>query len=265
MQFDYWLKGDSQKKLFKELEWEKPERRDQRGKLVIIGGTAMGFSAVAGAYAQALKSEAGQVRVVVPDALKPMLQNKVEDVLFTPSNKNGAFSKDAENELKATSEWADMMLFIGDSGRNSETSMVFEDILKTCDTPRVITRDAIDMLMASPGLLLENENTTLVASFSQLQKLLRSAYFTKNILFTMHLTQLVEVLHKVSLSYDCLIMTYHSEYILITHQGKVATIPFSNPMSLWRGEVATRLAVKLMQHPHEPFEAAVASIQKPQV
>lgn len=256
MQHDYWIRKTGQKPLFPELEWEKPERRDQRGKLAVIGGTKHGFSTVALAYNEALQAEAGQVRAVVPDALQPILGKALEDVLFTPSNKTGAFSKAAEADILAAADWANLILLIGDNGKNSETAVCLEHLLQNSETPCVITRDSVDLLKASPDLLLEREKTTLVISFAQLQKLLRAVYFPRNIIFSMHLTQFVEVLHKVTLSYPAAIVTFHSEQLLVSHAGKVASMPLANPMQIWRGITATRTAVSMMHHPGKPFEAA---------
>ncbi len=259
MDYDYWLRAADKKPLFPELEWEKPERRDQRGKLVIIGGTKLGFAAVANAYQEALDDGAGYVRAVVPDALKAMLYN-LEDVLFTPSNISGAFAREAEDGMKAALGWADTALLIGDAGRNSETAICFEHLLQQMPTPCVITRDAIDLLKLSPGLLLEREKTILVASFAQLQKLLQNVYFPRSLVFSMHLAQLVEVMHKATLSYPAMIVTYHSEQLIIAYDGRVATMPLENPMIIWRGSVATKIAVSIMQHPHKLFEAATSII-----
>lgn len=258
MQHDYWLRKKSAAPLFPELEWEAPERRDQRGKLAVIGGTKLGFASVAGAYQEALEGHAGYVRAVVPDALKPLLSAHMDDVLFSASNPSGAFSKDAENDMKAAASWADMLLLIGDTGRNSETAICFEHLLQSINTPCTITRDAVDLLKSSPPLLIERENNTLVLSFAQLQKLLQSVYFPRGIVFSMHLAQLVEVLHKATLSYPAQIVTYHSDQLLIARDGRVATLSLENPMAIWRGSVATSIAVKMMQHPSKPFEAAVS-------
>lgn len=261
MQHDYWLKqSPNGTPLFPKLDWEAPERRDQRGKLAIIGGTKLGFASVAHTYGESIKIGAGYVRTVVPDVLKPMLAGGMEDVLFAASNPSGAFSKNAENDMKAAAAWADMLLLPGDAGRNSETAICFEHLLQTIPTPSTITRDAIDLLKASPSVVIERENNIVVASFAQLQKLLQSVYFPRGILFSMHLSQLVEVLHKTTLSYPAMLVTYHSEQLLIALDGRVATIPFGNPMTIWRGSVATRIAVRVMQHPKKSFEAAVSAI-----
>lgn len=259
MEYTYWLRPTPNKPLFPELEWEVPERRDQRGKLAIIGGNAHGFAAVAGAYQEASEAEAGIVRAVVPDTIKPLLKGAMHDVLFSPSNPSGGFAKEAENDMKTAASWADMLLLPGDTGRNSETTICFEHVLQSVATPCTITRDAIDLLKSNPSLLLERDKNILVVSFAQLQKLLQSVYFPRGLIFSMHLAQLVEVLHKATLSYPAMLVTYHSEHLIIAHNGRVASLLLENPMMIWRGSVATKIAVRAMQHSKKVFEAAVMS------
>ncbi len=257
MDYAYWLRPKPGDKPFSELEWEKPERRDQRGRLAIIGGTKLGFAAVATSYSETVAAGAGEIRAVLPDALQPLLGRTISDAIFTSSNKIGAFDAKAENDMRAIYDWADIVLLPGDAGRNSETAICFEHLLTNNDTPVVITRDTIDLLRASPALLLERPQTALVISFAQLQKLLQSVYFPRGIVFSMHLSQLVETLHKVTLSYPALIVTYHSEQLIIAYGGKVASFAYEMPMRIWRGSTASSIAVALMQHPSKWFEAAV--------
>ncbi|MBL8159703.1 hypothetical protein JNJ66_04550 [Candidatus Saccharibacteria bacterium] len=257
MDYDYWLRPKPGERAFAHLEWEKPERRDQRGRLATIGGTKLGFAAVATSYQESLEAGAGEVRAVLPDALQPMLGRVISSGIFTPSNKIGAFAAQAEQDMRAAAGWADMLLLPGDAGRNSETAICLEHLLSGSDTPAVITRDAIDLLRANPQVLLDREKTALVVSFAQLQKLLQSVYFPRSIVFSMHLSQLVEVLHKASLSYPAMLVTYHSEQLVIALDGKVASLGYDMPMRIWRGSTASALAVALMQHPGKWFEAAV--------
>ena len=80
-------------------------------------------------YQTALGTGAGKVRVVVPDTLK-RLYHLFTDVTFGASNPSGSLGKDALLELRALGAWADGMLLIGDTGRNSETSILYEDFMR---------------------------------------------------------------------------------------------------------------------------------------
>ncbi|MFS8120380.1 MAG: hypothetical protein ACMG55_18115 [Microcoleus sp.] len=261
MDFDYWTRQDPEKPLFPDINWSRPEQKSQAGKLTILGGNKLGIAAVAESYTDALKAGVGAARVILPDSFKKTLAAQVPDAIFVPTNKSGGFSRDSADALKAGVAWADATLMIGDSGRNSETAILFENLLRDFDKPFIITRDAIDLLKVNSELLLTRSKTVLVVSFAQLQKLFQAVYFPKQLLFSMQLMQVVEVLHKASLSYPAVtIATFHQEQMIIAHDGRVVTTPFGNPMSIWRGSVATKAAVYWLQNESKPLEAITSSL-----
>jgi NAD(P)H-hydrate repair Nnr-like enzyme with NAD(P)H-hydrate dehydratase domain len=260
MQFDYWIRQDPAKPLYPDIEWNKPEQKGLAGKLLIIGGNKHGFAAVAQSYTEAHAAGIGQVRAMLPDSFAKTIPPNTLDTLFVPTNPSGGMSKDGLDQLKAGVAWSNATLLIGDNGRNSETAILFETLLREFNTPFIITRDAIDLLRSSSETLLNRDNTALIASFAQLQKLLQAAYFPKQLLFSMQLAQVVEVLHKASLSYPSILVTFHQEQLIIAKDGRVITTPFGNPMSIWRGSTATRAAVYWLQNPGKPLEAITMSI-----
>ena len=247
--YPYWQRQDK-KPLFPEIEWNKPERRDQAGKLLIIGGSAGNFRAVALAYEAALKAGIGQVKVLVPDSLKKMIPPIITDIIFAPSNISGSFSMDAEAEFMAAASWTDSILLIGDTNKNSETAILFEALLKKTDKLTVITRDAVDILMSSFTELLNRENTIIISSFAQTQKIFQTVYYPKILTFSMQLSNLAETLHKFTTTYPILIGTLHAENFILSEDGKIITTPLANnftdnlsPLKIWSGEIPTKIAV----------------------
>jgi NAD(P)H-hydrate repair Nnr-like enzyme with NAD(P)H-hydrate dehydratase domain len=119
----YWQRQQPDKPLFPDIEWNKPEQKTHAGKLGIIGGNKLGFVAVGDAYGVAAQSGVGQVRVLLPDALKKSVPPTITDVVYGASNPSGGLSREAETEMHALGTWADGTLLIGDAGRNSETAM----------------------------------------------------------------------------------------------------------------------------------------------
>ena len=105
MEYDYWRKQNPAKPLFPDIEWAKPEQRAQRGRLGIVGGNKLGFAGVAEAYQTALSTGVGEVRVVLPDALKRSIPPAMTDVIFAPSNPSGSLARGAINELRALGSW----------------------------------------------------------------------------------------------------------------------------------------------------------------
>lgn len=259
MEMSFWLRQEPDKPLFPDIEWSKPEQKAQAGRLLIIGGNTGGMVAVAAAYQDGLSAGVGSARAILPNTFARTIPPNVTDTIFVPTNISGGISQDALEHIRTGVAWSDATLLIGDSGRNSETAIVLEQVLQEFDKPFVITRDAVDLLKNSAELLLNRDQTTLVVSFAQLQKLLQAVYFPKQLLFSMQLAQIVDTLHKITLSYTCTIVTYHQEHIIAAHAGTVITTPFGNPMSIWRGSVATKVAVYWLQHRGKRLESIATS------
>ena len=260
MQYDYWQKQSADKALFPDIEWAKPEQRAQRGRLGIIGGNKLGFAGVAEAYSEALKTGAGEVRVVLPDALRATIPRTMTDVVFAPSNPSGGLARDAFSDLRALAEWSTGLLLAGDAGRNSETAILYSDLIHAYDGPLVVTRDAIDLVQNDAEAIATRPRTVLVLSFAQLQKLFRKLYYPKIITFSMPLMQLVETLHKFTITYPITLAVLHKETLVAAHAGKVVTTPWDDPMRIWRGATAARAAAYFLWTPNQPLEAVATSI-----
>ena len=148
----------------------------------------------------------------------------------------------------------------GDAGRNSETAILYEDIIRDYEGLLVITRDAIDLVKNSSEVIVNRPNTLLVISFAQLQKLFRSVYYPKVLTFSIQLMQLVEALHKFTITYPVTIAVLHRETMIVAHGGDVTTTPWDSPMLIWRGNTAARAAVYWSWNPTQPLQAVTASL-----
>jgi NAD(P)H-hydrate repair Nnr-like enzyme with NAD(P)H-hydrate dehydratase domain len=201
----------------------------------------------------------GKLEFCSPDCLKSTVPRSIEDVVFADCNQSGSLSADAKTELFSSAEWADGVLLIGDAGRNSETAIVYEEFISHYNGPLTITRDAIDLVKNNPKLLIERSDTLIIASFAQVQKLFQSVYYPKMLTFNMQLLQLVEALHKFTITYSCTIVTLHKDTMIIASGGKVVTQEWTNPMAIWRGSVATRAATYWLWNPSSPLKSTTAS------
>lgn len=259
-QFTYWKQQTPGKALFPDIEWNKPEQRTHAGKLGIIGGNKLGFVAVGDAYGIATGAGVGQVRVLLPDMLKKSVPPLITDVIYGASNPSGSLAREASTEMHVLGAWADSVLLIGDAGRNSETAIVYEDFIRNYSGMLTITRDAVDLLLNAPEALVERDRTLLVVSFAQLQKLFTKVYYPKVLTFSMQLQQLVETLHKFTITYPITVATFHQEHVVVASAGQVTTTPWENPMSIWKGAVATNAAAYWLWNPKKPLEAVTASL-----
>ncbi len=260
MEFDYWKQQVPGTPLYPDIEWSKPEQKGMAGKLGIIGGNKLGFAGVAEAYQAATEAGVGQIRVLLPDALRKTIPPIITDAVFAPTNQSGSLAKEAIGEMNAVGEWAQSVLLIGDAGRSSETAIAYEQFVHHYSGQLVVTRDAIDLLKNAPQLLAERPNTVLVASFAQLQKLFQTVYYPKILTFSMQLTNLVEAVHKFTITYPVTIVTLHKDTLVIANGGNVISTAWANPMAIWRGQTAARATAYWLWNPRKPVEAIATSI-----
>lgn len=262
MDYDYWQKQPVDKPLFPNIEWSKPEQRSQAGRLGIIGGNKLGFVSVAESYTAARQAGIGETRVLLPDVLRKTIPSTMTDVIFGATNPSGSLAKDALVEMKALGQWATGILMIGDAGRNSETAIVYEDFLRDFKGQLTITRDAVDLIKHASTSIIERPDTLLVVSFAQLQKLFQLVYYPKVLTFSMQLTNLVEALHKFTITYPVAITVLHKDQLLVAHDGRVTSTPWNNPMAIWRGSVATKAATYWLWNPSKLLESVTTSLAK---
>lgn len=258
--FNYWQRQEPGKPLFPDVEWTKPERRAQAGKLGIVGGNKLSFVAVADSYSEALATGVGEVRVLLPDILRKTIPPTMTDVIFGETTPSGSLSKKAETELHAIGDWADGVLLIGDAGRNSETAIVYENFVREYGGSLTITRDAVDLLKNSTQLIVERPDTLLVVSFAQVQKIFQAVYYPKILTFSMQLAGLVESLHKFTITYPVSIAVFHQDHLIIASSGEVVTQPWDDPMAIWKGSVAAKAASYWLWNPKTPLQSVVTSI-----
>lgn len=252
---DSWVKqGD--KPLFEQLEWDKPERRDQAGRLLIIGGHLHNLNAPGKAFEYVRETGIGSVQIALPSKVRSLVGTTLPGAIFLPSTSSGEFSRDGLAELIAHAQWADTLLIAGDVGRNSQTTLLLSDLLTQVTTPAVITKDAIDALKNNADALFSRENTTLVASFSQLQHLLGRVNWPDPTLFTMGLVKFVELLSSLTTQYPSSIVTLHQDALCVASSGRVSTTHVSGDKDrTWRTQMAAAAACYQTWYPDKAFEA----------
>jgi hypothetical protein len=252
---DFWHKQQPGKPLFPQLEWSRPENRQFAGKLLIVGGNLHGFAAPAEAYATSIKAGVGMSRVLLPSAIQKVVGPSIENGEFAASTPSGSFSQKALGDLLDWCKWSDGVLFAGDLGRNSETAIMVEKFLQTCEQPTVLTKDAIDYTASAPRAALERPNTTLVLSFSQLQRLAIAARFDRPLTFSMDLPRLVDWLHVFTEQFAPHIIVKHLDQLFVAVNGEVSTTKLHTDLKVWRLKTASYVAVWWVQNQSKPFEA----------
>lgn len=262
MDMPYWKKQTNESPLYPALLWSRPENRQLAGKLLIIGGNQYGFAAAGEAYGMAQRAGIGISRVLLPDALHRVVGRTLEAGEFAPSTPSGSFSQKALGDFMLQSNWADGVLLAGDLGRNSETAILLEKFLETWQGQLVVTKDAVDYLIPVSQALLHRENTTLVITMAQLQKLARSARFLQPFLFQMDLIRLIEALHNFTTTYPLRIVVKHHRTLAVASNGDVSTSLLIEDIDIWRVRTAAYASVWLIQNPAQPFAALTTAVHQ---
>ncbi len=84
------------------------------------------------------------------------------------------------------------------------------------------------------------------------------------LLLSQSLVQVVEVLHKFTLSYPVSIVTLHNGQILAVKDGAAKAVPMEksgySPMMLWSGELAAKIVALNLYNPNDFISATIAAI-----
>lgn len=244
-----------------DLEWNIPEQKF--GTVNIIGGNSQNFRTPVKISEFLIgKYPVETLRTVLPDALKDKLP-EMPNFVFLKSTNSGSFL-DAE-ELESCFGSADFNILIGDLSKNTETMKAVRSASEIAASPLLITRDAVDLIAENgPEKLLMNEKIIFFASMPQLIKLLRAVYYPKMLLLSQSLVQVVEVLHKFTLSYPVSIITLHSDQILVAKNGIVKSVPLEktgySAFMVWGGELAAKITAMNLYNPENFLDATIFSL-----
>lgn len=259
MENTYWFKQSTSEPLFEDVLWSKPENKARAGKLLIIGGHSHSFAVPATAYAKAIVSGIGMVRVLLPDVLRKIVGAGFSEAEFVPSTPNGSLSSRALAELVEAASWADGVLLAGDFGRNSETAVLLERFLEEYKGKITLAHDGLDYFLSTRSPLLARPNTTVVINFGKLQKLAKNNYPSANLQHSMSLQQLVQALHDLTSQNRPQIITKHQQYFTVASKGNVSTTPKTQE-SNWQVELPAYVSSWWLQQPSKSFESITAAV-----
>ena len=250
----YWQRQTTDKPLFPELLWSRPQYTKQAGKLLIVGGSQQNFSAVAEAYNQSAKAGIGSARVMLPRSLQKIVSNFFPEAIFAPATPSGSFSSSSVGEILSEADWADAVLLAGNLGNNSETAIAIEALMNKFDGPLIICGDTIDLLLPSTKILLARNNTTLIMQFSQLQHFFTAAKYKTAITSSLDFLQIISILQDFTNQNGVTLVSEFAGNIVISLKGRVSTTKAPKlPINIV--SLAAYSAVWLLQNVNKPFEA----------
>ena len=245
---------------YEDLYWNISEKK--QGAVNVIGGNGQSFrTEVKVAEYLAGNYPAETVNTVLPETLKNKLP-PVENFKFLPATEGGTFSGEG---LVEVINGADFNLIIGDLSKNAVTGKAVVSACEVAEKMTLVTRDTVDIIAENgPEKVLMNENMIIFGSLAQMQKILRAVYYPKMLLLSQSLVQVVEVLHKFTLSYPVSIVTLHNGQILVAKDGVVKAVSMEKsgylPIMIWSGELAAKIVALNLYNPNNFIKATIAAI-----
>lgn len=256
---DYWHRQETDKPLYADILWSRPENKRLAKKLVSIGGNSHAFMNVAASYELVLEAGIGSCRVVLPDKLEKVIGKSIENVVYLPSDASGGISKDAVNAMHGYAEWGNGVFFSGDLGHSSETAVFTERFVRDTNSNLILSGDSLDAFYENPDILFDKEGTLFVADIKQLQKMAPKLGISTPVTHAMSLLQLVEVLHEVTADRESMIITHNDGITAVAMYGEVSTTQVLTD-DHWQIQTASKAAVFFLQHPEKPFQAVTTSL-----
>ena len=124
----------------------------------------------------------------------------------------------------------------------------------------MVSADAVDYFVHQPLLLLDRENTAIVASFAQIQKIMQTVGTIKPITFDMGAVAIADALQAFTVAHQALIVVEHNGTIFCALEGEVISTQLSAPPKSWRTQTASAIAVWWAQNPGQLLAAAATAI-----
>jgi NAD(P)H-hydrate repair Nnr-like enzyme with NAD(P)H-hydrate dehydratase domain len=246
-----WLK-QAKDPLFPDVLWNRPENRRYAGKLMIAGGHTQSFSAPSRAFAAASKAGAGTVRVLLPDSLQKTVGSGFSEAEFAASTSIGSFSRKALALYLDLADWSDWSLLAGDLGKNSETAVLLDNFIDKYGGGLSISGDGVDYFLNNSDKLINRQNTLIIATFSQLQKLASPHIALKQ---NSDLAQVISKLNEWTTAIKLEIVTEHSGQVIVGCNGRCSTTKGSFDF-----DIAAYASVWRHQQPEQAFEALTTAV-----
>lgn len=249
-----WQNQTKDAPLFPDLLWSRPERSDQAGHLLIVGGSTRGFASVVKAMDAAKAAGIGELKAVLPRGVEKYLGHSPE-LLYAAQTAGGSFAQAAAAEITSYLGWAHALLLPGDLTHNAETTLCIEETLHTTQTPVVLLGEALDVLLSTLNRPIEAP-LVMVADFRQLQLFVRANPLAEALLPRSTLEQRVRLLHQlIDRTAASIIVLHDQDQYLVVGAGQ-ASLTHSTQQAI---EFATAAAVLAAQFPSQLFEAVTTA------
>lgn len=133
----------------------KNSNKGQNGHLLNICGSYLMPGAAVICAKAALKTGVGLLKCAFPKSVYPVMTSHLMQPIFAPMSENESktFSMGALNKLTQELEWADCVALGCGIGKNDDTEVIVNQILRSSEVPVVLDADGINSIIANINVL----------------------------------------------------------------------------------------------------------------
>lgn len=238
--------------LFPDVLWNQPVSKKAAGRLLIIGGHSQQFSRVQEAYIAAKAAGAGNIKVVLPKALRKTT-GALPDCVFVPSNPAGSIAKEAEPEIHNFMSESDAVLLPGEMSQNTETISMLETLIGDGSAPIILADELVrSLLHTTEGIKNTSVITATPQTLSEFAHKLHIPVYVK----TPDLQKEQRLLNALAEEFSGAIVCHSQDHVLVSSQGEMSLTSVSEINGV---QLAAWLAVFYMQHTQK-FEALTTAV-----
>ncbi len=168
------LKPLDTSKLEAKFAWERPERKDQAGKLAVFGGISLKLKEVDTVFKQATKYGVGSTVALVPESLAKVF--KRQDQYLVPVILDHYFGlTDVGLETVQEELFLTNALILADIGNNSATGLRLAKVISSSIKTVILTDSSAILAISYPNEVLANPNIILITNLQNLQKIIQAS------------------------------------------------------------------------------------------
>lgn len=229
------------------------------GHTLVIGGSKGKSGAAILTAKGALRVGSGLVTISGPKGLMPVFESAVLEALKEPlaENPEGFIDKTAIAQVENLLQTRDVVAVGPGIGTGKQTNDFIFDLLKRCIVPMVMDADAINILSARPGVLLEchNENIVLTPHPGEFGRLINLNAKDVN-------NNRINLARDFAKQYHCTLVLKGARTIIASKDGEIWINPTGNPgmATGGMGDVLTGIIAGLIATGISPLHAAIAGV-----
>lgn len=229
------------------------------GHTLVIGGSEGKSGAAILTAKGALRAGSGLVTISGPEGLVPVFEATVLEALKEPLTETlgGFIDKTAITQVEKLLQTRDVVAVGPGIGTEKQTSDFIFELLKRCTLPMVIDADAINVISARPGILLEchNENIIITPHPGEFGRLINMNPKDVN-------NNRINLARDFAKQYHCTLVLKGARTIIANKDGEIWINPTGNPgmATGGMGDVLTGIIAGLIATGISPLNAAIAGV-----